>query len=104
MGSERPLMGSERTLMGSERPMMGYEKPLMGSERPLMRCESPLTGSERPLIRYEAIGGSGWGDVGCTYGHMDVRREYLPHCVVQDCTSSEPLPERGDSKGETRKG
>ena len=40
--------------------------------------------SERPLIGYEAIGGSGWGGEGYAYGHMDIRREDLPHCVVQD--------------------
>ena len=48
----------------------------------------------RPL---EGLGGGG---VGCTYGHMDVRREDLPHCVVQDCVPFRAAaPKKRDSEG-----
>ena len=70
-----------------------------------MRCKRPLTRSERPLNWYEAIGESGWGVVGCTYAHMDVWKEDLPHCVVQDCVSFRVAAQKGKlGREETRKG
>ena len=53
----------------------------------------------RPL---EGLGGGG---VGCTYGHMDVRREDLPNCVVQDCVPFRAAAQKGRlGREETRKG
>ena len=69
-----------------------------------MRCKRPLTRSERPLIWYEAIGESGWGVVGCTYAHMDLWKEDLPHCVVQDCVPFRAAAQKGRlGREETRK-
>ena len=43
--------------------------------------------------------------MGCTYGHMDVRREDLPHCVVQDCIPFRAAAQKGRiGREETRKG
>ena len=53
----------------------------------------------RPL---EGLGEEG---VGCTYCHMDVRREDLPHCVVQDCVPFRATAQKGRlGREETRKG
>ena len=47
------------------------------------------------------------GGVGCTYGHMDVRREDLPIMLYRTASPSEPLPlrkkkkERGSGGGGT---